>query len=135
MAAVITAVPVFALPTVLKYLKHCYDVTFDLESGLKIDKTNAASFLKLSNSENSALTFVLVGIIIMLVAEIAFIILKKIFCQDMDMIEMSKIVNGELMAVEEKKETPTAETEAPAEEPVQIEDIPAETEKETSVQD
>lgn len=77
-----------------------------------------ASFLVLETAEVSALKTALIGIIIMIVAEIALIVLKKVLCKDLTALEASAIVCG-------MDATPEAE-EAPAETP-EAEEAPAET--------
>ena len=105
-------------------MKHKYDVSLDSEKGLIVDKTNAASFLQMSKEEETALTMVLVGIIIMIGAEIALIVLKKVLCKNMTEEDMRKVVTGEILAVADAPAAaPVAETapveEAPAEAPVE----------------
>ena len=134
LAAVITTVPVFVLPVILKFLKHRYNVTFDAESGLQVDRASAQSFLKLADNENMALILVLVGIIIMLAAEITLIVLKRTFCSDMDIVEMNQVVSGELLDLTEKKEE-SVEISAPAEEPTPAPKTDASVEEEITNQD
>ena len=134
LAPVITTIPVFVLPVILKSLKHRYDVTFDAESGLQVDRANAQSFLKLADNENMALILVLVGIIIMLATEITFIVLKRTFCSDMDIVEMNKVVSGELFDLAEQKEEVNA-TSAHAEEPAPAPTTDVSVEEEAANQD
>jgi len=127
LAQAIMLLPVFILPTVVKSMKHNY--VFN-SAEFKYEKAGAESFLKLSSSEETALVLVLVGIIIMLVAEIALIILKKVLCKDMTREEMKAVLGGEVGAEEA---APAVET-APAEEAAPVEEAAAEAEEETTSQ-
>ncbi len=109
--ALITAI----IPTYLVDAKHGYlDVTSTAAEG-------DYSFLVLNNTEKSALSMVLVGAIIMVVAEIALIVLKKVLCKDLTKAQMKAVISGNVTeeAVAEAapvvEEAPAAE-EAPAEE-------------------
>ena len=91
------------------------------------------SFLVLEAAETSALSAALVGIIIMIVAEVALIVLKKVLCKDLTALEASAIVCGRdedttvaaPAAEEAAVEAPAAE-EAPAEEAPVAEEVSAE---------
>lgn len=130
LAYTIMALPVFILPTVVKGMKHRYSFEFDTYDGWVVEKSGATSFLKMSSDEETALTLVLVGIIIMLVAEIALIVLKKVLCKDMTREEMEAVVTG---AVLSEVAAPAEET-APAEEAAPAEETAAEAEEETTSQ-
>lgn len=86
------------------------------------------SFLPLEGAELSALKIALVGIIIMIVAEIAIIVLKKVLCKGLSASEASLIVCG----LDESAEAPAVEAapaaaEAPAaEEAPETEEVSAE---------
>ena len=122
LANAIMTLPVFVLPTIVKGMKHHYDVSLDFTEGLIVDKSEATSFLQLSKDESSALALVLVDIIIMIVAEVALIVLKKVLCKDMTKDEMKRVVSGEILAV---ADAPAAEV-APVEEAPVAEEAPAE---------
>lgn len=82
-----------------------------------------ASFLVLQDAELAALNTALIGIIIMIVAEVALIILKKVLCKELTALEAGAIVCGVDSIVEETEtETETETEEAPANE-----EAPAET--------
>lgn len=86
-----------------------------------------ASFLVLEAAELSALKASLVGVIIMIVAEIALIVLKKVLCKDLTALEASAIVCGR--DEDNTVEAPAAEeapAEAPAEEAPVAEEVSAE---------
>ena len=108
--ALITAI----IPTYLADAKHGYlDVTSTAAEG-------DYSFLVLNNAEESALSMVLVGAIIMVVAEIALIVLKKVLCKDLTKAQMKAVISGNVTE-EAVVEAPAAEAapvveEAPAEE-------------------
>ena len=127
LAQTIMALPVFILPMVVKGMKHNYKFN---AAEFKFEKTGADSFLKLSSSEETALILVLVGIIIMMVAEIALIVLKKVLCKDMTREEMKAVLGGTVGA----EAAAPAETAAPAEEVAPVEETATETEEETTSQ-
>ncbi len=72
------------LPMIVKGSKNLYADVTDTAS-------EARSTLALTASEESALTTALVGAIILLVAEIAILVLKKVFCGDMTDSDMEAI--------------------------------------------
>ena len=86
------------------------------------------SFLILSEVETAALKSALVGIIIMIVAEVALIVLKKVLCKDLTALEASAIVCGvdEEKTVAAPAEAPVAEEAPAAEEVPAAEEAPAE---------
>ena len=84
----ISSLFIYIIPTVVSSFKHFY---FDVsETGWKGDET----FLDLSSKSESALNAALVGIIVMLVAEIAVIVLKKVFCKDITAAEEEAFLLG-----------------------------------------
>ena len=107
--ALITAI----IPTYLADAKHGYlDVTSTAAEG-------DYSFLVLNNAEESALSMVLVGAIIMVVAEIALIVLKKVLCKDLTKAQMKAVISGNV--TEEAVAEATAAEAAPV-----VEEAPAE---------
>ncbi|MBR7098655.1 MAG: hypothetical protein IKC59_04500 [Clostridia bacterium] len=99
---------VYILPTVVMGRKSYY------EDPTSTEAVGDGSFLVLNGEEPDALKMVLVGIIIMLVAEIALIVLKIVFCKGMNRDSMTALMSGADTEVEAIAETDT--TEAPAEE-------------------
>ena len=86
----------FIIPTVIAGMKHFYnDPTSTAAEG-------DASFLTLSAEQESALSAALVGIIIMIVAELAVVILKKVFCKDVSVSEAEELMTGKAMTSAEK---------------------------------
>ena len=99
---------VYILPTVVMGRKSYY------EDPTSTEPIGDESFLALNDAESGALKMVLVGIIIMLVAEIALIVLKAVFCKGMNRDSMTALMSG---ADEEAEAIAEADaTEAPAEE-------------------
>ena len=73
----ILMLPIYILPMIVKGMKHCYtSVTATSDVG-------ATSFLQLAPSQTSAMTGVLIGLIIIFLAELAVVILKKVLCKDL----------------------------------------------------
>ena len=92
---------IYILPTYVMGQKHYYtDPTSTAAEGEE-------SFLVLNAEESSALKLVLVGIILMIVAEIALIVLKAVFCKGMNRSSISALVGGETV---EATDEPTEET-------------------------
>lgn len=94
---------VYILPTVVIGRKSFY------KDPTVLDGVGDESLLVLNTEETSALNMVLVGIILMLVAEIALIVLKAVFCKGMNRESMTALMSGAEAAE-------TAEAEAVAEE-------------------
>ncbi len=79
--------------------------------------TGDESLLALNAEEGSALNMVLVGIILMLVAEIALIVLKAVFCKGMNRESMTALMSGaETAEAAEAVAEPEAVAEETAEE-------------------
>lgn len=98
-------IAVYALPTYIMGQKHFYN-----------DPTSKAavgdeSLLVLGTEQSAALTMVLVGIILMLVAEVALIVLKIMFCKGMNSESMAAIMSGDETAAAEAETVETTETE------------------------
>ncbi len=86
----------YIIPTVIAGMKHFYnDPTSTAAEG-------DASFLVLTAEQESALTGALVGIIIMILAEIAVIVLKKVFCKDITTAEREALMTGHAMTSAEQ---------------------------------
>ena len=117
----------YIAPTVVAGFKHFYnDVTSTAAEG-------DASFLNITDAGNEALSMALVGIIIMIVAEVAVVVLKGVFCKDLAAHEKEALLLGHAMTSEErleeaKKIVAESEAAAPAEEAA-VEEAPAEEEK------
>ncbi|MBQ8416352.1 MAG: hypothetical protein IJX13_05590 [Clostridia bacterium] len=127
---------IYILPTIVMNSQNYTEDPFDASA------ESVGSFLVLSDAGKAALDAALIGLIIMLVAEIALIVLKKVLCKESTKEEMELAMSGnapalavaEAEAVEEAvaeeavaeeaavEEAPAAE-EAPAEEAA--EDVPA----------
>ncbi len=107
-AAIFTAFT-FAIPTYIISAKHAFDDVCSTASA------GEASLIELTAAQQGALNAALVGIIIMLVAEIALLILKKVFCKDLEADEAEKVIMGLAKTSDEKLEEAKAfiaETEA-----------------------
>ena len=104
---------VYILPTVVMGRKNYY------EDPTSTEAIGDESFLVLNDAENGALKMVLVGIIIMLVAEIALIVLKAVFCKGMNRESMTALMSGADEEAEVAAEAEADTTEAPAEEVVE----------------
>ena len=85
---------VYIIPTYILGQEYCYDDI--IENG---DKTDFC-FLDLKNSQEDALTAALVGIILMIAAEIAIIVLKRVFCSKMSTEEREAVLTGKAPTVE-----------------------------------
>ena len=103
----------------IKYLvgsKHGYsDITSTASEG-------DFSFLILNADEEKALGALFVGVILMLVAEIALMVLKKVLCKNLAKDTMDSIVSGSLVV----EETPVAEEAPVVEEAPVAEEAPVE---------
>ncbi len=119
----------FIIPTYIKGQKHYY------ENPLVLEGAGDASFLELTADQESALTMALVGIIIMILAEVAVIVLKKVFCPNISTQDAEALMTGHAMTSAERLEAAkkiVAEAEVaqePAKEPVEEAATVAETEK------
>ena len=71
------------------------------------------SFLSLSDAQNGALNAAMVGLIIILISEIALIVLKKVFCKDVSKEEMAAVLSNTY--ANEESAAPAQPAEAPAE--------------------
>ena len=124
----------FVVPTYIAGVKHGFnDITSTAAEG-------DYSFLELTAAQQGALTTALVGIIIMIVAEVAVIVLKKVFCKDLTEREAEDLMLGLALTTDEKlaeaqkfieENAPVAEApaveEAPvAEEALAVEEAPVE---------
>ena len=85
---------VYAIPAYIMSAKHFY---YDPRSTAAVGD---ASLLELQGDQRSAFNLVLVGVILMLVAEIALIVLKLVFCRGMDEQEIEAVMSGEAEADE-----------------------------------
>ncbi len=83
------------LPKYVAGTKHCFENP-ETATG------NAESFLILSDAQNAALNMVLVGLVIMLLSEIALLVLKKVFCKDLAREDADAILSGCAKTPEEK---------------------------------
>ena len=111
----IVMLAVYILPTVVMGRMSYYDDPTSTAEG-------TASLLDVADINGSALNTMLVGAIIILLAEIALIVLKAVFCKGMNTESMQALMSGAdtAPAAEEAAEaveaTEAAETEATAEE-------------------
>ena len=105
----ILALPVFILPTVIKSSQNLNII----EDGEVIFESSS---LYLSESGETALIFVLVGIIIMLLAEIAYIVLPKVLCKEMTKEEKLLVLSGNAPDPEAKSASEKASEKASTEE-------------------
>ena len=116
----ILLIAIYVLPTCVMNMKHFFDDPLDTAS-----KVGSESLLVLEDAaQKSAFNMVLVGIILMLVAEIALIVLKNVFCRGMNAESMAAIMSGDEAAaetVEATEATETAETETETNEEVEVE--------------
>lgn len=88
---------IFVIPKYVMGQKHFRTVSTSTQS------VSDGSLLELNAEESKALTMVLVGIIVMLVAEIALIVLKNVFCKNAKQTNLAPVVED--AATEEKTET------------------------------
>lgn len=112
---------IYILPVYVMGATNC------LKDPTSTSTKGAESFLVLSEEQNSALTMALVGLIIMIVAEVALLVLKKTVCKDVPADEMMAVFAGtaQIPAAEEAPAEETPVEEAPAEEAPAAEDVPA----------
>lgn len=86
---------IYIIPTYIAGAKHFYeDPTSKAAEG-------DASFLELTSVQEEALSAALVGIIIMIVAEIAVIVLKKVFCADLSDADREALMMGKAKSSDE----------------------------------
>ena len=96
----------FIIPTVLSNLKHGYnDVTSTASTG-------DFSFIELTDAQKEYLTAALIGIIIMIIAEVAIIVLKKVFCANMSKEDADALISGNAKPFEEISEASESEATA-----------------------
>jgi len=104
----ILTLPAYIIPTFIKGAEYAYPKYAEAEHELLYKAPADTTLLNLSTEQESALSAALVGIIIMLVAEVALIVLEKILCRDTTADEKQQIASGALVA------TAVADTAAPA---------------------
>ncbi len=114
LARAILMLPVFVLPAIIAGSTN----VFTKASGFKLP----TSSLILTPEQDSALTGVLVGVIIVLLAEIAMIVLRSVFCKDMTKEDRLLVLSGNAP----DPFAPVEEEAAPAEEAAPVEEAPAE---------
>ena len=113
---------IYAFPVYVMGATNC------LKDPTSTSTEGAESFLVISAEQNDALNAALIGIIIMLVAEIAFLVMKKVLCKDLPATEMEAVLGGTAFAPEvaaPAEEAVAASAEAPVEETA-AEEAPAE---------
>ena len=112
----------YIIPTIIsKAERFCGE--YDVSKGKSpvVSLVSTGSYLPADELNSSALKVALAGIIIMIVAEIAILVLKKVLCKDLTSAEAALIVCG----LDETAETAPA-TEAPVAEVPATEEAPAE---------
>ena len=102
---------IYILPTIVMNSKNYTENPFDAKA------EGVESFLVLSDAGKAALDAALIGLIIMLVAEIALIVLKKVFCKGMSKDDMVIAMSGNAPALL-VEEAPVAEEAVAEEAPV-----------------
>ena len=85
----ILALPVFIIPTIIKTKQNLNIV----DNGEVLFETSS---LYLTDSGETALIFVLIGIIIMILAEIAYLVVPKILCKNMTSDEKLLVITGKM---------------------------------------
>ena len=85
----ILALPVFIIPTIIKTKQDLNIV----DNGEVLFETSS---LYLTDSGETALIFVLIGIIIMILAEIAYLVVPKILCKNMTSDEKLLVITGKM---------------------------------------
>ena len=126
---VIFMLPIYILPVIVKGMKHC------LTSVTATSTEGATSFLTLLPAQESALTGILVGLIIMLVAEIAVVVLKKVLCKGLTEESAAAILASTVTVDHSKAAAPAAEVAAPAAEVAATETAATEETVEETVED
>ena len=86
----------YIIPTLVAGWMHYY------ENPLQLEGEGQGSFLVLTADGESALAGALVGIIIMILAEVAVIVLKKVFCPDMSVEAAETLMTGHSKTSAEK---------------------------------
>ena len=129
----ILLIAVYAIPTYIMGLKHFFENPLDVES-----KVGDASLLVLNTDQKAALNMALVGIALMLVAEVALIVLKGVFCKGMNKTAIDAIMTGAEASAEATEATETTEaTEAietvEADETAEATEIAEDAETETEI--
>ena len=117
---------VYILPAVVMGRKNYY------EDPTSTEAIGDKSFLELNADQASAFKMVLVGVIIIIVAEIALIVLKKVFCKGMNTESMQALMSGAEtapVAAEAVEATETVEATAEAAEETAEEAAPEATEE------
>jgi hypothetical protein len=106
---------IYILPVYVMGATNC------LKDPTSASTEGAESFLVLSEEQSGALSMALVGLIIMIVAEVALVVLKKVVCKDVPQAEMAAVLAGDVQLPEA---APVAEA-APVEEAPAAEAVPA----------
>lgn len=120
LVAAIVLLVTYVAPTFIASKMHFFlDVT-------STEKVGDESFLILSATEESALKAALAGIIIMIVAEVALIVLKKVLCKDLTALEASAIVCGRDEDAVPAEAAPAVEAAPVIEEAPAVEEVSAE---------
>ncbi|MBO5882842.1 MAG: hypothetical protein J6Q78_00345 [Clostridia bacterium] len=115
----ILTLPVYIIPTVMMGLKNYY------ENPVSKATEGDASFLELTPAGNDAVSAMFVGIIIMLVAEIAYMVLNMVFCKGVSSEEKAALLSGDTTIANDAEEAPVAEEAPAAEEAPVAEEAPA----------
>jgi hypothetical protein len=87
---------IYIIPTYIAGAKNYY------EDPLSTKSTGNGSFLELSADSEKALTGALIGIIIMILAEVAVIVLKKVFCKNLSKDDAEALMLGKAKTSEER---------------------------------
>lgn len=94
---------VFAVLTVVACALPMYVMgTENLKLLPNVKDSEGISSLILNDAQESALTVALVGAIIMVVAEVAIVVLKKVFCKDLSDEDMTAVMSGTAKTPDEK---------------------------------
>ncbi len=94
----ILALATFIIPTYIAGAKHGYESIAESAKSA----TGDYSFIELSSKQEGYLNAALVGIIIMIVAEISVIVLKKVFCAKLSKEEAEALMTGNAKTTDEK---------------------------------
>ena len=103
LALPIFAIPVFIIPTVIKSNQNLNIV----DNGEVLFETSS---LYLTDSGETALIFVLIGAIIMLLAEIAYLVIPKILCKGMTPQQKLLVISGTMPEINVKPKKHKQET-------------------------
>lgn len=99
----ISMILVFVFARIVMGGVHDYtDLAFFLSTNTSIADPSKVTFLVLNDAETLALGGVLVGGVIALIAEIALIVLKKVFCKEMSEDDMIAVMTGNAKTPDEK---------------------------------